>query len=168
MFENSIAKFSSALYTVGRWSSARKNSIENSDFWNALYLNVSFHDQLFSSMVDKTNAKISADNYIVYEEDTRQFVGIVFAMTIDVKSNIEEYWRNEDEGFKVTHRFFEKCNMSVLRFKVILKNWAMKSVFRLYNRIVIDESISWWHGKDEKLADGPQVLTLRLGPECGG
>jgi hypothetical protein len=39
----------------------------------------------------------------------------------------------------------------------------MHAVFESGNKIVIDESTSGWHGKDEKRADGPPALTHMIG-----
>jgi hypothetical protein len=77
--------------------------------------------------------------------------------------------------------------MSLNRFGFISKNWATAparrgtktfdairplfdifneraaSVFRSGTYVVIDESTSGWHGKDEKRVDGPPALTHMKG-----
>jgi hypothetical protein len=132
------------------------------------------HPLLFSTMVAHTNAKIPDISQKVTEEEMRRFVGIILAMTICPLRNIDEYWNTEDDGLMPASRFFEKLHMSHSRFKTISKNWAIAtvdrrsktfdgirplfdmfnaraaSVFRCGGRVVIDESTSGWHGKDEK------------------
>jgi hypothetical protein len=91
----------------------------------------------------------------------------------------------------VASRFFEKLHISYVRIATIRKNWAIAPVprgaktfdgirplfdmfneqaariFRCCRHVVIDESTSGWHGKDEKRADGPPALTHMKGkPEA--
>jgi len=155
------------------------------------YVDLFFHKQLFSTMVEFTNANISDVSDKVDTKEMRCFIGIMFAMTICPMSNGKDYWNTEDDGLKVAPRFFEKLHMSQSRFSVIRKNWAIApvqrgsktfdsirplfdmfneqaaSVFRCGTHVVIDESTSGWHGKDEKRADGPPALTHMKGkPEA--
>ncbi len=102
-------------------------------------------------------------------------------------SNIKYYWSIEDNGLIVASRFFEKLHMSQCRFPFIRKNWAIAhvqrgsktfdgirpifdmfneqaaSIFRCGTHVVIDESTSGCHRKDEKQADGPPALTHMKG-----
>ncbi len=65
------------------------------------FVNVFFHKQLFSTMVEFTNANISDDSQNVDEGEMLCFVWIVFAMTICPMSNIKDYWNTEDVGLMV-------------------------------------------------------------------
>ena len=155
------------------------------------YVDIFFHKQLFSTMVEHTNAKIMDDAEKVTEVEMRRFVGIIFAMTVCPMSNIAEYWKVEDDGLFLASRFYQKLHMSLTRFNIIRKYWAIgpaprgaktfdairplfdmfneaaASVFQCGTHVVIDESTSGWHGKDEKRADGPPALTHMKGkPEA--
>ena len=45
------------------------------------------------------------------------------------------------------------------RYLQEMSNDIVHTVFECSNKIVIDESISGWHGRDEKRVDGPPALT---------
>jgi hypothetical protein len=55
------------------------------------YVDLFFHNQLFSSMVEHTNTNISDDSAKVTLEEMRRFVGIMFAMSVTPMNNIKEY-----------------------------------------------------------------------------
>jgi hypothetical protein len=125
------------------------------------------------------------DSAKVDVEDMRRFVGIMFAMTVTPLCNIMDYWKEEDDGLMLASRFRTKLCMSANRFKFIRQhfntgdtgresksfdairpiqemfNSRALQIFRCGHRIVIDESTSGWHGKDEKRPDGPPALTIK-------
>ena len=55
------------------------------------YVDLFFHNTLFSTIADHTNSRITADSEKVTEVEMRQFVGIMFAMTVTPMSNINHY-----------------------------------------------------------------------------
>ena len=123
----------------------------------------------------------------VDEEDMRRFVGIMFAMTVTPLCNINDYWKEDDQGLMLASRFRSKLCMSKNRFKFIRQhfntgdpgrgaksfdairpiqdifNERAQEIFKCGHQIVIDESTSGWHGKDEKRPDGPPALTHMIG-----
>jgi hypothetical protein len=150
-------------------------------------LDVFFHEDLFLRLVRYTNLTIVDDSAKVEAEDMRRFVGIMFAMTVTPLCNIMDYWKEEEDGLMLASRFRTKLYMSANRFKFIRQHFntgdtgrGSKSfdairpiqdmfnsraleIFRCGHRIVIDESKSGWHGKDEKRPDGPPALTHMIG-----
>ena len=54
-------------------------------------LDVFFHEDLFSRLVEYTNSTIIDDSAKVEVEDMRRFVGIMFAMTVTPLCNIMDY-----------------------------------------------------------------------------
>jgi hypothetical protein len=93
-------------------------------------VNLFFHNRLFSTMVEHTNANIADDADKFSEEDVRRFVGVMFAMTICPMSNIEDYWNTADDGLMPASRFCEKLHMFLNKFEMIRKNWAIACIPR--------------------------------------
>jgi hypothetical protein len=62
------------------------------------YLDLFFHKELFSAMVEHTNTNILDAADKVSDEEMRRFVGIMFAMSVCPMSNIKDYWTDEDDG----------------------------------------------------------------------
>jgi hypothetical protein len=62
------------------------------------FVDVFFHKQLFSTMVEFTNSNISDECLKVDEQEMCRFVEMTFAMPISPMSNIKYYWSIEDNG----------------------------------------------------------------------
>ena len=86
------------------------------------YVDLFFHDQLFSRMVEHTNNNMSDDSAKVTVAEMRRFVGIMFAMTLSPSNKIEDCWKLQNDGLIHASRFGEKLHMSCNRFKLIRKN----------------------------------------------
>ena len=56
------------------------------------------HDDLISHLLLHTNAGIAMDAERISENEMKKWIEIMFAMTLSPISNIEEYWREEDDG----------------------------------------------------------------------
>ena len=111
----------------------------------------------------------------------------MIARTLSLIPNIYDLWRDEDDGFIPAYRFGIKSGLSKGRFKAIRHYFAtgpvgvgaktfdafrpiqtffidrVADVFSPGLHVVVDESTSGWHGKDEKRADGSPALTHMKG-----
>ncbi len=99
----------------------------------------------------------------------RRFIGIMYAMTVTPRTNIQDYWSVEADGLRPASNFESFLRMSYSRFCQIRKMFAigqniitknkfdnfrhiqdmfnerMHTVFKCCNRIVVDESTPGWH-----------------------
>jgi hypothetical protein len=145
------------------------------------------HLDMIPHLVMHTNLRISEEKSKVTEREMERWIGIMFAMTISPIPNIQEYWRQDDDGIILANRFGEKLHMSKNRFEFIRQNFTTgaapdgaktfdairpiqtffneraQAVVRPSHKIVVDESTCGWHGKDDKRADGPPALTHMKG-----
>jgi hypothetical protein len=108
------------LFEILSLSYHRKTELEIVD-----YLDLFFHEKLFSTMVEYTNVKISDLAEKVSEVEMCCFIGIMFGMTVCPMNNIVEYWTVHDDGLFLASRFHYKLNMSLSRFNIIRKYWAI-------------------------------------------
>jgi hypothetical protein len=114
----------------------------------------------------------------------KKWIGVMITMTLSPIPNMDDLWR---DGFIPAHRFRVKSGLGKERFKFIRQNFAtgpvgagaktfdsfrpiqtffndrVADVFVPGQHVVVDESTSGWHGKDEKRADGPPALTHMKG-----
>ena len=145
------------------------------------------HDDLFPHLLHYTNSSIESTRDHVTHAEMKKWVGLMYAMTLSPIHNIEDFWNEEGDGFIPAHRFGIISGLSKTRFKFIREHFATGPVgsgnktfdeFRpiqtFFNErvadrvfpgvhVIIDESTSGWHGKDEKRPDGPPALTHMKG-----
>ena len=145
------------------------------------------HDGLIQHLLYHTNATIQDDQDKITVSEMRKWIGTMFAMTISPVSNISDLWKEQEDGFRMAHCFGMKTGLGHARFKFIRKHFAtgpigagsktfdeFRPIQQFFNdrvadyfhpgvHIVIDESTSGWHGKDETRKDGPPALTHMKG-----
>ena len=144
-------------------------------------------EQLISHLLFHSNAHIVHQKDHITTSEMKKFIGIMLAMTLCPIANIDNLWKDEDDGFIPALRFGAKTGLSKGRFKAIRYHFAtgpvgagsktfdafrpiqdcfnnrVAHVFSPGLQVVVDESTSAWHGKDEKRADGPPALTHMKG-----
>jgi hypothetical protein len=131
-------------------------------------------------MVIVTIAYISDDFQKVDESGRNEQLRLDdICLTVYHTSNIKDCCNTADVGLMVASRVFEKLHMPYKRFAMIRKNWAIALVsrgaktfdailplFDMFNEqaarivqccghIVINQSTSGWHGKDDCEWTGP-------------
>ncbi len=86
------------------------------------------HDDLILHLLLHTNAGIAMYAEQKSENEMKKLIGIMFAMTVSPISNIEEYWREEDDGLIHAHSFDIKTRLSKGRFNFFRKHFATGAV----------------------------------------
>jgi hypothetical protein len=71
-----------------------------------------------------SHAGIAMDVEWISENEMKKWIGIMFAMTLFQISNIEEDWREEDDGLIPAHSFGIQSGLSKWRFKLIRHHFA--------------------------------------------
>ena len=149
--------------------------------------NLFIHDELFSHILERTNSTIERPADHVTLVELKKWIGVMYGMTLSPISNIEDFWMEEDDGLIPAHQFGIKTGLSKGRFKFIRQHFASGPVgagiktfdafrpiqtffnarvadsFSPGEHVVVDESTSGWHGKDEKRPDGPPAMTHMKG-----
>jgi hypothetical protein len=82
------------------------------------------HDDRISHLLLHTNAGIAVVAEQISENEMKKWIGIMFAMTLSPIFNIEDYWRDEDDGFIPAHSFGIKSGLSKGRFKFIRQHFV--------------------------------------------
>jgi hypothetical protein len=86
------------------------------------------HDDLISHLLLHMNAGIAVEAERIAENEMKNWIGIMFAMTLSPIANINEDWTEEDDGFIPTHSISIKSELSKGRFKFIHNHFATGAV----------------------------------------
>jgi hypothetical protein len=139
------------------------------------------HKELIPHLVLHTNLTILDEKLKV--SDMERWLIIMFAMTVTPVQNMEGlerrwWWFNHSSSIwiKITHgqksiRYYQDTLVVAdgaktfhgIRPVQTFFNMRAQSVLQASNKIVINESTCWWHGRDDKRPDCPPALTHMKG-----
>ena len=81
-------------------------------------------EQLISHLLFHSNAHIVHQKDHITTSEMKKFIGIMLAMTLCPIANIDNLWKDEDDGFIPALRFGAKTGLSKGRFKAIRNHFA--------------------------------------------
>ncbi len=82
------------------------------------------HQDMILHLVMHTNLSISEEKLKVTEREVESWIGIMFAMTTSPIPNIDDYWRQDEDGIILAHRFGEKLHMLKNHFEYIRQHFV--------------------------------------------
>jgi hypothetical protein len=86
------------------------------------------HHDRTSHLLLYTNAGIPMDAARISDNEMKKWIGIMFVITLSPIFNIEEDWREKDDGFIPVHSISMKSGLSMGIFKFIRNHFATGAV----------------------------------------